>query len=231
MMGEFIVPHIYINIPYDDLLVYALYSVLRENTDATFENLVVECYTLFPERFGLPGFVSKYPDSAQVEKSWLRCRTDKRLITGNKAQGFKLTARGIKLAEKIQERLGGKTAVGNEPPIKKGDRRTKAGRLVKQLEENNAFKLFQKHGSKLDISDFEFCDLVYSTLDTLPLTRRKNLKQLKDAVTDYNRTDMQNFLIYCESKFTHLLFSENELKHEYSGGMMRRRLNTHGHSS
>ena len=108
-MEETFDARIYKNIPYDDLLIFALYSIIQKNLDPNFENLVVECYTLFPERFGLPGYIEKYPDSAQVEKSWLRCRTDKRLITGNKAQGFELTARGIETVQKVQKRLGGKT--------------------------------------------------------------------------------------------------------------------------
>lgn len=217
-------PKIYKNIPYDDLLIFALYSATQKGLDANFENLVVECYTLFPERFGLPGFIGKYPDSAQVEKSWLRCRTDKNLITGNKAQGFELTARGLETVQKTQKKLGGesfdmKTLLGI-----KGDRRTKTGRLVKQLEASRVFKEFLKNGQNTAITDYEFCDLIYSTLDTLPETRRKNLQQLKDTVRDYNRNDMFDFLKFCETKFAHLLFSDGEQGRKYTGGMMKRKV-------
>lgn len=222
-------PKIYKNIPYDDLLVFALYSLTQRDLDANFENLVVECYTLFPERFGLPGFLEKYPDSAQVEKSWLRCRTDKGLIIGNKAQGFELTARGLNVVQKIQKRLGGKVLDTKRLVGVKGDRRTKTGRLVKQLEGNRTFKGFVKNGPNVKISDYEFCDLIYSTLDTLPETRRKNLQQLQDAVQDYNRTDMLEFLKFCETRFSHLLFSEKERGREYIGGMMKRKIGNKWH--
>jgi hypothetical protein len=215
---------IYKSIPYDDLLVFALYSVIQNNIDSNFENLVVECYTLFPERFGLPGYIEKYPDSAQVEKSWLRCRTDKGLITGNKAQGFELTARGIETVQKTQKKLGSKTLDAKKLIGIKGDRRTKTGRLVKQLEKNKIFKEYLKNGENAEISEYGFCDLIYSTLDTLPETRRKNLQQLKDAVQDYNRNDLLDFLKLCEIKFAYLLFTNKDQNREYIGGMMRRKI-------
>jgi len=223
-MEETFDARIYKNIPYDDLLIFALYSIIQKNLDPNFENLVVECYTLFPERFGLPGYIEKYPDSAQVEKSWLRCRTDKRLITGNKAQGFELTARGIETVQKVQKRLGGKTINTKKLLEIKGDRRTKTGRLVKQLERNGNFKEYLKNGTSTAINEYEFCDLIYSTLDTLPETRRKNLQQLKDAVQDYNRSDLLDFLKFCEMKFVHLLFSDKEQGREYTGGMRKRKI-------
>lgn len=214
---------IYTAIPYDDLMMFALYSLKQKKLDATVENLVVECFILFPERFGLPGYTNQYPDSAQVDKSWLRCRTDKALITGDKARGFDLTARGLEVVHRTQKRLGAKSINIKELLSVKGDRRTKTGRLVKQLEENLAFKKFKKNGSVEDMSDYQFCDLIYSTLDALPETRRKNLQQLKDNVKDYNRKDMTSFLEACEAKFTHLLFSSLDSGKKYSGGMRKRK--------
>jgi hypothetical protein len=216
---------IYCNIPYDDLLVYALYSVIEKKLDTTFENLVVECYELFPERFGLPGFINIYPDSAQVEKSWLRCRTDKSLITGNKAQGFHLTDRGYDLVQKVISRLGTKVSVNNNLNAIRGDRRTKNGRIVKQLEENPLFKDYLINEDNFTINEFEFCDLIYCTLDAFPETRRNNIKQLKDALRDYNREDMLKFIELCERKFAHLLFTGADNKSEFAGGMMKRRVN------
>lgn len=217
-------PKIYKDIPYDDLAVFALFSIVQKKLDPNFENLVVECYILFPERFGLPGFLTKYPDSAQVEKSWLRCRTDKNLITGNKAQGFELTSRGLDVVQKTQRRLGSKSLDTKQLLSIKGDRRTRTGRLVKQLEDNEIFRKFKKDGLIIKVSDYEFCDLIYSTLDALPENRRKNLQQLKNTVADYNRKDMLDFLNFCETKFPHLLFSSNESGQKYVGGMRKRKV-------
>ena len=214
---------VYTTIPYDDLMMFALYSLKQKKLDATVENLVVECFVLFPQRFGLQRYTNKYPDSAQVDKSWLRCRTDMALITGDKARGFDLTARGLEVVHRTQKRLGTKSINIKELLSVKGDRRTKTGRLVKQLEENPAFKQFKKTGSIESISDYQFCDLIYSTLDALPETRRKNLQQLKDTVKDYNRKDMVSFLETCEGKFASLLFSNLDSGKKYSGGMRKRK--------
>ncbi|MBI3888325.1 hypothetical protein HY311_00855 [Candidatus Nomurabacteria bacterium] len=222
-MNKIFNPKIYIEVPYDDLVVFALFSITQKKLDPTFENLVVECYLLFPERFGLPGYIKKYPDSAQVEKSWLRCRTDKNLITGDKARGFDLTVRGLEVVHKTEKRLGSKTIDTKKLLSTKGDKRTKNGRLVKQLEDNKLFKEFKDSGRGITISDYEFCDLIYSTLDALPESRRKNLQQLKNTVAGYNRKDMLNFLNFCENKFMHLLFSNIESKKRYEGGMMKKK--------
>jgi len=214
---------IYRHLPYDDLLVLALFSVMEKKMGATFENLVVECYRLFPDRFGLPGYVNIYPDSAQVEKSWLRCRTDKALITGNKAQGFQLTDRGFDLVQKVRDKLSAESITEKNVSAIRGDRRTKHGRIVKQLEGNPLFKNYLKYGNDININEFEFCDIIYCTLDALPEMRRNNIRQLKDALKDYNRADMLNFIKLCENKFAYLLFPNTENKSEFIGGMMKRR--------
>lgn len=224
-MKEIYDPTIYKNIPYDDLLMAALYSLVEKKIESNFENLVVECFILFPQRFGLPGYYNKYPDSSQVEKSWLRCRTDKGLITGNKAHGFQITTAGLEVVQKTQKILGKKFLNPKEFLAIKGDRRTRTGRLVMQLEKNKIYQNFIKNGDKIEISDYDFCDLIYSTLDTLPETRRNNLKELKNAVIDYNRKDMLEFLNFCEFRFSHLLFAESELNKNYAGGMHKRKIN------
>jgi hypothetical protein len=223
-MNQIFDPEIYKDLPYDDLLMFALYSVIQSGAESSIGKLVVECFKLFPQRFGLSGYMDKYPDSAQVEKSWLRCRTDKGLIVGNKAHGFQITSRGLDIVSKTQKRLGSKVFDNQKILAIKGDRKTKTGRLVKQLEENNVFKEYKKIGDKVAISEYELGDLIYSTMDALPENRRKNLQQLKDAVTDYNRDDMLAFLGMCESRFGYLFFSESERNKEYAGGMNKRRV-------
>jgi hypothetical protein len=223
-MKESFDPKEYKKIPYDDLLVFALLSVMQKGLNTSFENLVVECYELFPQRFGLPGFIEKYPDSAQIEKTWLRCRSDKGLIVGSKARGFDITARGLEVVQRTQKRLGKKVFDVKQLIASKGDLRTKSGRIIKQIENNQVFKSFHKEGKGMKISDYEFCDLIYSTLDSLPEYRRRNLQQLREAAEDYHRKDIIDFLSFCEDKFSHLLFSEKERGSNYAGGMTKRKI-------
>lgn len=216
-------PAIYIDLSYDDLVVYALHSIIDQGKDPSFENLVVECFILFPKKFGLPGFTDIYPDSAQVNKSWLRCRTDKGLISGSKAQGFQLTDRGLNLAKEISSKLNRNINKTESSTTIKGDRRTRSGRLIMEIENSVIYHRYKNLGEATEISDFEFCDLIYTTLDSSPETMCKHLKLFLDAASDYERTEIKAFLLFCQTKFRHLLLDKHNQKDSYYGGMMKRK--------
>jgi hypothetical protein len=213
-------PSIYIGISYDDLLIYALYEVINDKQLTTFENLVARCFKLFPERFQLPGY-SQWPDSSLVDKSWLRCRTDKGLIYGSKSKGFTLTPKGLDLAKNIQKKLHKNGDHALKPAVIKGDLRTRSGRFVKHVEKSSAFQKFVRDKNTSNISEFEFCDLVYSTLDTNPSLRKRNIKELKYHANVYGRVDIIKFLENCEGKFSKYLIDADY--GDYKGGMMRRK--------
>ena len=64
----------YEHISYDDLVTYVVYRLTAGNgSQTTFEDIVAEAYRLFPRRFRLRGY-PEWPDSAVVNKSWLRSR-------------------------------------------------------------------------------------------------------------------------------------------------------------
>lgn len=211
-------PKVYAHISYDDLLVYALFKLQQENKHSTFENLVYECFALFPRRFQLPGYPN-WPDSSLVEKSWLRCRSDKGLIYGSKSKGFTLTSKGLFITKSVESKLTNKS--NTKRPSKKGDVRTRSGRLVKHIENSDAYKKYFKDESVMGISEFEFCDLLYSTLDTNPVLRRRNLEELEYHASVYERTDILVFLTKCKKKFEKLLVDEK--RESFEGGMMKRR--------
>lgn len=210
----------YINLSYDDLLTYALYDLIKQGQVPTFENLVASVFSLFPKRFQLPGYPD-WPDSSLVEKAWLRCRTDKSLMTGSKSRGFKLTDKGEALSIKVGQRI--KLDPGKKTPVLKikGDRKTQSGRVVKHVEESNAYKKYFPKEDIKDVSDFEFCDLLYTTLDTKPSLRRQSLAELKYHLNVYERIDLIKFLLICEEKFIHLL--KDPIDSNYRGGMIRRK--------
>lgn len=207
----------YTDISYDDLLIYALFKLEQENKHTTFENLVSECFTLFPKRFQLPGYPN-WPDSSLIEKAWLRCRTDKGLLYGSKSKGFTLTAKGIELASKVGNSLKNTPSVNT---VNRKDLRTRSGRVVKHVEQSAAFKKFFKDHGPENITDFEFCDLLYSTFDTEPALRKRNLEELKYHAEVYNRKDILTVLNSCEKKFSKFLF--DPMRKNYEGGMMKKR--------
>lgn len=210
---------IYMNFSYDDLLIFALFELQKNNVQATFENLVAKSFELFPKRFQLPGY-DQWPDSSLIDKSWLRCRSDKGLINGNKSKGFTLTLKGLSLAKRINQLLH-YDKFQNEEVARKGDNRTRSGRLVKHIENSLAFQKYINGNSVNSISEFEFCDLLYSTLDTDPVLRNRNFDELIYHAKVYERQDILKFLNNCKEKFLDLLIDKSQVN--YEGGMMKRR--------
>ncbi|MGH8103276.1 MAG: hypothetical protein ACREJQ_02005, partial [bacterium] len=94
----------YMAISLDELVLYAVDKILQAGEESTFERLVFECFTLFPRKFGFQRF-PQWPDYARVNKTWLRCRTDKGWIKGNVKLGFEMTDKGHMVLKKVQRKL------------------------------------------------------------------------------------------------------------------------------
>jgi len=213
-------PRIYKNIGYDDLVVFSLFSLIQKEVQPTFENMVSECFNLFPSRFYLPGY-PQWPDSSIVEKSWVRCRTDKHLIIGSRAKGFKLTQKGLDLVGKLSNILKISKESKKSLLALRGDRRTRSGRIVKQLEKSPTYKHYLKKEFQ-KITEFDFLDMIYCTTESSLDARKDNFNLLKQHVNDYERGDLNKFLKYTEKKFKHLL--SEDAKKQYSGGMMKKKI-------
>ncbi|HXF48506.1 MAG TPA: hypothetical protein VNL73_03645 [Verrucomicrobiae bacterium] len=190
-------PSTYLKIGMDDLVTAALYFLQRSEKTPTFENLVAKAYELFPERFAMVGY-PQWPDSALINKSWLRCRADKQLITGSVATGFTLTPKGEKVAEKTLLRLN---FVEIKTATKKGDRRSIAGRVVSRVEKSMAYKKFLENNSIENVTEYEMCDLLYGTLESSPETLAKNYETVIQNLNDFPRNDLIEFLKALRNKF------------------------------
>ena len=141
IMEQQLDPSLYESIGYDDLVTYAVYKLVSADSkrgEATFEDIVAQAFTLFPKRFGLRGYY-QWPDSAIVNKSWLRCRTDKKYITGSVKDGFRLTQRGLEVAENVERKLDNNNVQSSRVPKIKSELRTRSGRLLRSLEQTSAF--------------------------------------------------------------------------------------------
>ena len=97
-------PDIYKRIVLNDLVIYSIYFLDNQGVNIAAEDIISACFTLFPKRFSLRKY-PHWPDSAIVSRRWSECRT-KGLITGNTSAGFKLTSRGLRLAGKVEKKLG-----------------------------------------------------------------------------------------------------------------------------
>jgi len=80
----------------NNLILFCLYSSGKRSS---FDELVKECFSRFPERFSFSK-IKKWPDSRKLDSS-LRKLRKRKLITGNPKTFFKLTNLGKKTAQEV----------------------------------------------------------------------------------------------------------------------------------
>ncbi|MEW6401897.1 MAG: hypothetical protein AB1649_08865 [Chloroflexota bacterium] len=205
MNGPKFDPAVYTKMTLNDLVVYSIYHLYRQGGEITSEDIVSACFTLFPKRFSLRKY-PQWPDSAVITRRWSDLR-NKGYIVGNTAKGFKLTARGIRFAQKLSRMLGSQatsqpqTRTRSIPPEVK----TRAGRFVRAMETSDAFRRFKKYGIHAEVGEFDFRDLLLCTMESPAAVLERNLEQYKEYAGIYDRQDLLTFLNFCEDRFAHLL--------------------------
>ena len=214
----------YARIALNDLVTFAVYFLSQSGDEITAEDIVAACFLLFPKRFELRAY-PQWPDSTVVNKRWIDCR-NKGLIQGSTAEGFKLTPKGLKLAERVGEALRVQGLSTNQPKANKvrTETRTRAGRFVKALEDSTAYKQYLASGKEANIGEFDFRSMLLCTLDTSPNILSSNLEQFKQHVAHYDRQDLREFLEFCEGKFAMILIDKPHQDKTYQGGMLRKKL-------
>jgi len=191
-------PARYLDLSQDHLVVTALWFLLQEKRQPSFENLVAEAFTTFPERFQLEGY-PQWPNSHVIGKAWVRCRTDKKWISGSASEGFALTPLGEQIARQVLSKLE-RVAGQKREHTRKGSRQSISSRVVLRVENSPAFKAFKVEGVD-KVSEYEFCDLLYCTLESTPETFEKNFVVVKQEVEAYGRADLAEFLAKLKEKF------------------------------
>jgi len=87
----------------NDLILFSIYSVIVNNEICSFERLLKECFTLFPEAFGFARY-PLWPDSRRLDRP-LRSLRDGKLIKGDPKTEFFLTKEGKEKAQQIAKIL------------------------------------------------------------------------------------------------------------------------------
>lgn len=90
------------------------------------------------------------------------------------------------------------TAVSKEEKVK-------AEKIVRAMEKSDAYKLFNNNGSRAKISEFDFRNLLFATMESTPETLARNVNLFKGSAAIHNRQDLIKFLDYCETNFAGLL--------------------------
>ena len=189
-------PTNYFSITLNDLVIYSIYYLHKQGSEIASEDIISACFVLFPKRFSLQKY-PQWPDSAVVSRRWSDFKS-KGYLLGSAIKGFKITARGIKHAEKVEKSLG----KAQPAPAARTEMKTRAGRFVRSIETSDAHTRYKK---KLEINEFDFRSLLLCTMESPPATLTRNLEQFKEYVDIYERRDLIIFLEFCEDKFSHLL--------------------------
>jgi len=87
----------------NDLILFCIHSVNLAGEKCSFERLIKECFTLFPQTLAFTRY-PVWPDSRKLDRP-LRALRDEKLIIGNPKTIFMLTEKGQKKALEIAKSL------------------------------------------------------------------------------------------------------------------------------
>ena len=85
------------------------------------------------------------------------------------------------------------------------EEKDKAGKFVKLMERSDAYQQYRKNGGKAKISEFDFRNMLYATMESSAETLKRNVDLFKRYAGIHNRADLITFLVYCEDSFAPLL--------------------------
>ena len=91
------------NPPVNDLILFCIHSVAINNEKCSFERLIKECFTLFPETLKFERYPI-WPDSRKLDRP-LRALRNEKLIIGDPKTYFMLTDSGERKAADISKAL------------------------------------------------------------------------------------------------------------------------------
>lgn len=94
-----------------------------------------------------------------------------------------------------------------EKAVVSKEEKVKAERIVRAIEKSDAYKLYSHNGSRAKISEFDFRNLLFATMESTPETLARNVNLFKGSAAIHNRQDLIKFLDYCEINFAGLLKS------------------------
>lgn len=194
----------YSNIRLSDLVLYAVFSLEKKGVEATFPNLVVESYILFPKKFHLQGY-PEYPDANRVRTEMQRMEgklpsSNPKLVKGSMKTSYKLTDAGFKKLEEIQVNL----ALGERDRLKinkkLSDRRQKMGNVLLELEKHPLYQRYLQKGQVIDVPESLLRDLLFATMETSDESLREKMKTIKEYCDALDKKDLKDFLNFCADK-------------------------------
>ncbi len=91
------------NFSVNDLILFCIHSIIANSEQCSFERLVKECFTLFPETLKFTRYPI-WPDSRKLDRP-LRALRDEGLILGEPKTYFILTKKGEEKSATVSKKL------------------------------------------------------------------------------------------------------------------------------
>ena len=210
---------VYANIAMNDLVMYAAYIVSLHKNEIIYEDIVFTSYSLFPAKFSLQGY-NNFPDSAVILKRIVDIR-HKNFISGSNAKGYRVTIKGKKIAENVENIISGLVSIPKPKATGRKNERTRARRFLKHIKQSEIFQKYKKNKNFEDVSEYEFRSLLLSTMESKPSVLRKNLDDLYEQMMILNNDDMIEFLQSCKNEFDIIL--KNRYSANEQAGMIKKK--------
>lgn len=187
------------NFSQGDLILFCILKVEQVKEDCTFERLVYECFTTFPDRFSF--YTYRLPDSIKLDRQ-LRTLRKSRLISGNNKYGFKLTESGYRLATQLQKYI---TSTSLKSPQKENgavqSRNIKGGRKEKiMINKIISSSLYKKY--EIDTNVPLNADAVrivfFGTLETPLKSLLDNIEYIEKIARKSDDSKLVSFIDKCK---------------------------------
>lgn len=85
------------------------------------------------------------------------------------------------------------------------EEKAKAGKVIQMVERSDAYRQYKKLGAKARISEFDFRNMLFATMESSAETLQRNVNLFKRYADIHNRADLITFLDFAEGSFAPLL--------------------------
>jgi hypothetical protein len=85
------------------------------------------------------------------------------------------------------------------------EEKVKAEKIVRAMERSDAYKIYSRNGHGSKLSEFDFRNMLFATMESTPETLIRNVNLFKGSAAIHNRQDLIKFLDFCEVNFANLL--------------------------
>ena len=185
------------------LTVVGILKLHNAEIDASFENVTVILYKLFPEKYSLVGF-PEFPDTLRVNRAMTsHCITAGYIDGTLKRNSYCLTPKGQTVAEDLLDQIESGTMSQRK---RSDEKQHKYIRLVKGVSDTTGFEKFSAKHLK-EIKKFDVCESLHCTIDADEEHLKRNLETLTQHAI--NTKKISNFAVISESVLEYLQYIES----------------------